>query len=129
MHMNGQRFRVTAVFERWGTKRGWKGRTVTTLLLRDLRHAETGKMLTQHLWFTSGATWNRLGLKPGDHVAFDARATPYEKGYFGRRAEDMGQAWSAVDYRLERPTNARRIDESDDVRAADTPNASPGASL
>lgn len=105
----GQRFRVTAVFERWGQKKGYRGRRLRTLLLRDVRLAETGEVLTDHLWFTSGATWECLGLERGDKVAFDARVTWYEKGYVGARAERKGEAWSDIDYRLERPTKAEVI--------------------
>jgi hypothetical protein len=105
----GQRFRVTATFERWGEKNGYRGRRLRTLLLRDIRLAATGQVLTDHLWFTSGATWEYLGLEPGDKVAFDARVTWYEKGYMGARAERTGEAWSDVDYRLERPTKAEVI--------------------
>jgi hypothetical protein len=102
----GERFRVTATFERWGGKKGYRGRRRRTLLLRDVRLAATGESLTDHLWFTSGVTWERLCLARGDKVAFDARVTCYEKGYVGRRAVRKGEAWSAIDYRLERPTRA-----------------------
>jgi hypothetical protein len=102
----GERFRVTATFERWGAKTGFRGRRRRTLLLRDVRLAATGELLTDHLWFTSGLTWERLCLAPGDKVAFDARVTSYEKGYVGARAERKGLAWSEIDYRLTRPTRA-----------------------
>ena len=104
----GQRFRVTATFGRWSRKSGYRG-SVRTLLLRDVRCAKTGQALTDHLWFKSGLTWQRLGLAKGDRVAFDARVTQYLKGYLGARAERTGEAWSEIDYRLERPTKAEKL--------------------
>ncbi|MCL5971970.1 MAG: hypothetical protein M1499_05350 [Firmicutes bacterium] len=110
--LNGQRLRFIGVFERFGTKRGWHGHEDRTILLKDVRreNAPDG-IVTDHLWFTCGKTFDRLHLRPGDVVAFNARVTTYEKGYHGRRAEETGEAWSALDYRLERPTQAVKIAE------------------
>lgn len=108
--LNGQRLRFFGVFERFGTKSGWHGHEDRTILLKDIRRENAPThILTDHLWFTCGKTFDRLHLHPGDRVAFNARVTSYEKGYYGRRAEDTGEAWSALDYRLERPTQAVKI--------------------
>ena len=102
---NGERFRVTAVVERFGHKNGWVG-DVRTVLLKDLRDANTDTELADHLWFTAGAK----DLQEGDRIAFTARVTPYQKGYFGRR-EDV---WvpPSVDFRLERPTAVEKLKAS-----------------
>jgi hypothetical protein len=109
LRREGERFRVMAIFERFGTKTDWKGRKETTLLLRDVRDAASGEPLTAHIWFTSGKTWVRLGLQPGDTVAFDARVSQYVKGWRGRKAEASGALPPTIDYRLERPTTAAVI--------------------
>ena len=101
---NGERFRVTAIIERFGHKNGWAG-AVRTVLLRDLRDAATGAELTDHLWFTAGV-WTR-DLREGDRIAFTARATKYAKGYFGRRA--VFDAPPSLDWRLERPTAVEKL--------------------
>ncbi len=101
----GQRFTVTATFERFGIKSGYMGRQLRTVLLRDVRRGD--EVLTDHLWFTCGKTFDRLMLREGDCISFDARVSRYTKGYQGWR-EDVPQ-WTAYDYRLERPTKAFKI--------------------
>lgn len=109
---DGQRFRVTAIVERSGLKRGWQGREQQTLMLRNLVDANTGELLDDHLWFTAGK-WSE-GLQAGDMIEFDARVGPYEKGYFGRR-EDVF-APPSTDWRLTRPTKVKRLTKQEAVR-------------
>lgn len=105
----GQRLRFVGIFARFGTKNGYRG-PERTLLLRDVcLYRAPDHILTDHLWFTCGKTFDQLHLHPGDQVIFDARVTEYNKGYQGRRAEESGEAWAARDYRLERPTRAEKI--------------------
>jgi hypothetical protein len=47
-----QRARFIGTFERFGEKRGWKGRPETTVLLRDICDAVTGRAVCEHLWFS-----------------------------------------------------------------------------
>ncbi len=107
--LDHERFTVEATFTRFGTKPGWRGASLRTILLTDVRRAADASLLTDHLWFVCGKTFDRLHLHPGDRIRFDARVTAYEKGYHGRRAEATGEAWSAIDYRLERPTQAHKL--------------------
>ena len=95
-----QRFRVVATVDRFGTANAYHG-VKETLCLVDLRDHETGKRLTDHLWFDLGKRWRDLDLCPGDRVAFDARAKAYLKGYFGRR-EDVHKP-ASVDWKLSHP--------------------------
>lgn len=105
----GQRLRFVGVFARFGIKHGYRG-PERTVLLRDVcLNSAPDAVVTDHIWFTCGKTFDRLHLHPGDLVVFNARVTEYEKGYQGRRAEETGEAWSARDYRLERPTQAEKI--------------------
>ncbi|NOG73744.1 hypothetical protein [Roseicella sp. DB1501] len=109
-NLNGRRFRCRAIIERFGTKNAFRGPPLTTLLLRDVTDPMTGAVLTEHLWFTAG-NWSE-GLQPGDAIEFEARVTEYLKGYRGRR-DDVWGAPVRVDYRLERPTQVRKIAEPD----------------
>ncbi len=77
----GLRSRYTGTVERFGIKRSY-GHEKSTLLLRDVRTIE-GDLVADHLWFTSGKWSEQIML--GDRIAFDARASGYEKGYAGDR--------------------------------------------
>jgi hypothetical protein len=103
-----QRHRFAVTVERYGFKPGWKGWLERTILLRDVCLVSTGATLCDHLWFTCGKQFERLNLEPGDRVEFDARVDSYVKGYQGRRAEELGEAWTQADWRLSRPTKIRR---------------------
>jgi hypothetical protein len=97
---DGMRFRCRAFVERFSTKTAFKGPSVRTILLRDVVDADTGVLLTDHLWFTVGK-W-AAGLAAGDIFEFEARAADYIKGYQGRRA--VYDAPVSQDWKLQRPT-------------------------
>jgi hypothetical protein len=96
---NKQRFRIQAVVERFGSRRGWTG-DEPTVLLKNVTDADTGRLLTDHLWFKAGK-WSS-SISVGDAISFDARVGSYTKGYMGRR--DDVHAPVSKDWRLERPT-------------------------
>ena len=104
---NEKRHTFTGIFVRNGTKSGFKA-PLETVLLKDVRHADTDQIVTDHLWFNNTKGFNSLDLVPGDIVQFDARVGQYTRGYFGRR-EDVYVPVS-TDYHLERPTKVRKID-------------------
>jgi hypothetical protein len=106
--LDGDRIRVRATFSRTGTKSGFK-HPLKTLLFEHVRCADTQKSLCDHIWFTSGKGWESLRLVKGDIVEFEARVGAYAKGYRGCRAEDLHKTTLSVDYRLERPTKARKL--------------------
>jgi len=103
----GQRLRFTGEIERYGVKRGWKGREEKTVLLRNIRRDGETEVVTDHLWFTAGKTWVASGMAPGAKVAFQARVGKYVKGYQGYREDVISTV--SIDYRLERPTKAEVI--------------------
>jgi len=111
--LHGRRITVTAVFKRYGTKRGWKGKPVDTLLFVDVRDLHSNIIL-DHIWFTMGVAFKRLNLQPGDTVKLDARSRAYKKGYRGHRD---GDEWydelsaPSTDYRLSHPTNIRKLNK------------------
>jgi hypothetical protein len=51
-----------------------------TMLLKNVASADTGEILTDHLWVTVGETLKKLKLKEGDEITFDARVGTYKKG-------------------------------------------------
>lgn len=91
--INGERRRFSGRFVREGKKRGYRGRTETTILLVDIRDSE-GKIVSDHLWFNLTQQFDSLILAEGEVVSFHARVTLYEKGY----------KKDTYDYRLSRPT-------------------------
>lgn len=97
---DGVRLRCRAVVDRFGTKPAFKGLPVQTILLRDVVDADTGTLLTDHLWFTIGK-WS-AGLATGDIFEFEARAADYIKGYQGRR--EVFDAPVSRDWKLKHPT-------------------------
>ncbi len=80
--MAGATIRVTAVYVRAGNRRD-SGLLDTTVLVREVRDAETGTLLADHLWFNRGKVWRTLGLEGGDVVSFQARPIEYRTGYWG----------------------------------------------
>lgn len=101
---NGKRLRFSARIERFGEKSAFKGYTVPTLLLKNVKIIDTQKVITDHLWFTKGKSWDKSSV--GDIVEFDARVTTYEKGYKGYR-DDVYDSPIEIDYKLERPTKIK----------------------
>jgi hypothetical protein len=103
---DGDRVRVRATIQRFGLKTSY-GYTKRTILLVDVRDAETGTPLADHLWLTAGK-WTFM-LREGSMIEFTARIGPYIKGYRGRR-EDV-DAPISLDWRLQRPTKVQLIRE------------------
>lgn len=99
--LNGKRLSFTATVERFGEKPAYRGWLIPTVLLTNVKIKGTEKVITDHLWFTKGKSWD--GCVTGCTVEFDARVTTYEKGYKGFR-DDVYDSFVELDYKLERPT-------------------------
>lgn len=99
-NMNGQRMRFTATVERFGEKSSFRGPPAKTVLLGNVCVAGDESIVTDHIWFTKGKSWD--ATVAGCTVEFDARVTKYEKGYKGNR--EVYDSPITIDYRLERPT-------------------------
>jgi len=107
--LHGKRRRFQGVFVRFGQKSGYKY-PLTTILLKDVVDVASGKLVTDHLWFTMGKQFEALELKEGDVVHFNARVTEYEKGYRGRQDEDdYDYKPVQIDYRLSFPTQFMKV--------------------
>lgn len=99
--IEGARKRFIATFVKFGSKKGFKGRTIKTLLFNDVRD-KNGKTYCDHIWFTINLQFERLNLKPGDDISFDARVKEYWKGYRGHKDVDKPVS---KDYKLSHPNN------------------------
>ena len=106
--INGKRTAFTAIVDRFGTKSSFRGPPLPTICLKDVKDS-TGKVVTDHLWFTVGKTLKALELQPGDKITFDARVTEYYKGYKGHR-DDYDLPPVEKDYRLSLPTKVKKND-------------------
>lgn len=105
--INNARIKFVAVFERYGIKTGWKGRTETTILLKNV--SDGSNIMTEHIWFTMTKGFNDLGeLKCGDIIQFDARVKEYIKGYVNNR-EFIDER--VIDYKLSHPTKIKKVEE------------------
>ena len=99
--IDAERGKFTAIFDCYGSKRAFRGRTDTTLLFREVRDGE-GKLVADHLWFTTSKEFEKHAFVRGDRISFEARVKEYRKGYQGlpRRMNKP----SGTDYKLSHPT-------------------------
>ncbi len=104
--LNGERRRFTGTFVRFGKKTGWKGKTLTTVLIEHIKDANN-KTVCDHLWFNQTKEFESLKLKKEDRIAFDARVKKYYKGYQGYR-EDIDKPVE-MDFRLANPTKVQVV--------------------
>src|SRR5688572_19414721 len=103
----GVRKKFHAVVNRFGKKSNYHGYSDETILLVSVIDAETNTVVADHLWFSLTKGFEKLNLKPGMKVEFEARIKPYKKGYVNRRY-NMDQ--SRMDYKLSNPTKLAVID-------------------
>jgi hypothetical protein len=96
--------------ERFGIKRS-HGHEKSTLLLRDVRTLD-GDLVADHLWFTRGKWSEEIAI--GDRIAFDARATAYQKGYAGDRWDVIAERGfgGSASHRLSNPTHVEILTRS-----------------
>ena len=113
--LNGERRRFSGTFVRLGKKSGWKGRELTTVLLKEIKDAY-GKIVCDHLWFNLTKEFGRLVLKEGTVIAFDARVKEYYKGYQGCR-DDMYDKPVEQDFKLSHPTKVQAVPYSAEYEA------------
>ena len=97
----GQRKKFTASFARVGKKTNYNGYAEDTLLLTDVRDAETGDPVADHVWFTYSKTFENANLKPGMKISFEARVKEYVKGYVSKA---LGVNRRRRDLKLSHPT-------------------------
>jgi hypothetical protein len=98
----GVRKTFTATFSKTGKKVNFKGHSEDTLLLVNVRDAETNELMSDHVWFTYSKTFDKADLKEGMKISFDARVKEYTKGYVNRA---LGVNKKKRDFKLSHPTN------------------------
>ena len=97
----GLRLRFTATFKQRDSRCGYGGGEVETILLIDLRRADTDEQLTEHIWKDAGI-WSQ-SLSAGQRITFVATVATYKKGYGGILADLMDEPPRPVDITLKRP--------------------------
>ena len=104
----GSTIRVIAVYVRSGGRKDARD-TRGTVLIRDVCDAETGALLTDHLWFNRGSIWRNAELIPGDVIVFEARPIEYRTGYWGPNRVRKVLEPARRDFRLTPPEGLRVI--------------------
>lgn len=99
--IDAERGKFTAIFDCYGSKRAFRGRTDTTLLFREICDKE-GKLVADHLWFTTNKEFEKHSFIRGDRISFEARVKEYKKGYQGLPGSLNKPAKS--DFKLSHPT-------------------------
>ena len=99
--LNGKKLVFYATFKRFGWRRFMGKYVGKTLLFVDIRDKD-GNLRADHLWFKMGHRFERLNLKKGDQICFQARVDTYTKG--GRDSDDF-------DYHLEYAENLRKMND------------------
>lgn len=96
-----ERLTITATVKRYGGKHtvidkmgidAWE----ETILLVDVKDANTGDELTDHTWMKVGKRFLDLNAKTGDTIQLDARIDRYVKK-------------DGIDYHFERPTKLKIV--------------------
>ena len=105
--IEGKRCTFRGRFERFGSKRSFRGPPKITILLTGIEDPH-GNAMCDHLWFIQGKLFERLKLSRGDVVEFVATVIRYTKGYRGHR-EDEDCSPVSEDFRLSRPSHLRVI--------------------
>ena len=115
--VNGQRRRFHATFERLGTK-AFKNHVSQTLLFLNVQDVTARMQVTDHLWFPMSKAFQKLDLKQGDVVVFDARVNPYFKR--SRNPDVLDDEHTLErDYKLSYPSNCRKLDLAKKIGALD----------
>lgn len=110
-----ERKRFRAQFVRLGKKTNFKGYSEDTLLLREVKDVESGKVVADHVWFTFSKGFEAIPLTVGTLIEFDARIKKYEKGYVNK---SIGLNKRQTDYKLSHPTKIKAIPSELPARAA-----------
>ena len=119
-NLNGIRQRFHATIARRSYRNGYRGSApVPTILLANIADANTGELLTDHIWIDEGI-WGKA-IPTGAHIAFNARVGQYRKGYRGNRADAYDAPPPSVDWHLTRPTNIRLLNAAGEWTAAPRP--------
>jgi hypothetical protein len=102
----GIRKKFIATFSRFGKKRNFKGYSEDTILLTNVTDAETSSIVADHIWFSYTKLFEKITLKEGSLVEFEARVKSYTKGYFNKA---VGINQRKADFKLSHPTKIKIV--------------------
>ncbi len=91
-----------------GSKSSFKGASLATILLKDVRRVSDGKLMCGHLWLNKTKAFAALDLSVGLEIQFAARVKPYSKGYRGKK-EDVKRK-TKQDFKLSHPTQVTVVE-------------------
>ncbi len=77
--LEDQRFKFKATVDGFGVKNYKQHETTTICLINIVRN---GKLVTDHIWVNLTKGFEKLKLKIGDFIQFEARVKGYWKGYY-----------------------------------------------
>jgi len=106
----GERKKFRAQFSRFGKKTNYKGYSEETILLREIVDVETNDVVADHLWFSLIKSFEKLSLKEGVIIEFEARVKVYQKGYVNSRYKIDN---SKKDFKLSHPTKIKVISQNE----------------
>ena len=101
----GTRTRFKGEVVSFGIKTGYKGRSLETMLLKNVTLITNDDVLTDHQWINCGK-WSE-SVSEGDVIEFDARVKKYTKGYQGYRYDLRAAHPPSIDYCLAYPTKVK----------------------
>lgn len=103
---NGIRKKFSGTFDRIGKKINYKGYSEETVLLKNIIDVAANTRVADHLWFKLTKGFEKLVLTQGATVEFEARVTPYTKGYVNKKYNMNARS---MDYKLSHPTKIRLV--------------------
>lgn len=102
----GERKKFRAIFKRIGKKTTYTGYREDTILLHDVREADTLTPIADHVWFSYTKGFEKINLTENCVIEFEARVKSYRKGYINK---SLGLTNRASDYKLSHPTRIKKI--------------------
>ena len=103
----GPRKTFIGTFARTGKKINYNGYSEDTILLTNIVDAETKEQVCDHIWFSYTKAFEKITLKEGCLISFDARVKEYSKGYVNRKMQ-INQ--KRTDFKLSHPTKVTLIE-------------------
>jgi hypothetical protein len=100
----GVRKKFYGTFSRLGKKRNYNGYSEDTILLVNIIDAESSELAADHAWFSYTKGFEKVQLKEGTVLEFEARVKAYAKGYVNR---GLGMTKRKTDLKLSHPTQIK----------------------
>jgi hypothetical protein len=100
----GVRKKFEATFSRLGKKKNYHGYAEDTILLIDVIDADTRERVTDHVWFSFTRGFEKISMKEGVILEFEARIKEYVKGYVNPA---LGVKKRTRDFKLSHPTKIK----------------------